>query len=167
MLWVSRANSVRLLPLVTHVTLSFTVLCYSSSCSNMIKNQAISTIIFLSILKINGSEVQIVLKSSSYKIIILGRAVLLRLQKMTYMYWIKPWFFQWSQQQQQQNWDILIIVLSVWWVTTILNCCLKWKTVLFYPEDLWFLALAFTFLRPQTYDWITEAVKYWFQRYLS
>jgi len=77
---------VRLLPLVTHVTLSFTVLCYSSSCSNMIKNQAISTIIFLSILKINGSEVQIVLKSSSYKIIILGRAVLLRLQKMTYMY---------------------------------------------------------------------------------
>ena len=85
-LCVSRAKSVHRVPQLFHVTLSFTVLCYTSACSNINKNQAIHAIIFFSILKINDSEGQVGLKSSSYKMIVLGHAVLLRLQKITYMY---------------------------------------------------------------------------------
>lgn len=83
---VSRANSPHLVPQLTHVKLSFTVLCCTSACNNINKNQAIHAIIFFSILKINGTGEQVDLKSSSYKMIILSHAVLLRLQKMTCMY---------------------------------------------------------------------------------
>lgn len=85
-LGVSRANSVYLVPQLSRVTLSFMVLCYTSICSNINKNQEVHAIIFFSILKINSSEGQVGLKSSSYKITVLGHAVLLRLQKINYMY---------------------------------------------------------------------------------
>lgn len=50
--------------LVPYVTLSFTVVCYTSAHSNINKNQAIYSIVFFSVLKINGSEGQVSLKSS-------------------------------------------------------------------------------------------------------